>query len=318
MLERLQELGLSDEALALAQGMLLGDKSALSAETVEAFRTAGMSHIMAVSGLHVGIIMSVIWMLFKPIEWVVTLVASTSMSTYYTLGYVKRLLVIVVTVLYVWYIGSPPSAVRAAVMLSLFLLGWMLRRPTSAWRCLILAALVLLAWDPMTIGSVGFQLSFLAVIGILLFQPWLQSETIPGWVKLILLSIAAQWLTTPVVAYWFHQIPVLGWIQGLLIVPLMPLLVTLLIFGMLVPSLSFIGTLIEWITSWMGSVAQGIGRLEQLLLGGHVYFYPTWWEVFLAELLLLAIVLYLRLRREPDSVEQRITTIRERFKSTKQ
>lgn len=318
MLERLQELGLSDEALAMAQAMLLGDKSALSAETVEAFRTAGMSHIMAVSGLHVGIIMSVIWMLFKPIEWAVTAVAPTRMYSYYILGYVKRLSVIVITVLYVWTIGAPPSAVRAAVMLSLFLLGWMLRRPTSAWRCLLLAALVLLAWNPWTITSVGFQLSFLAVIGILLFEPWLNAEDIPRWFQLILLSVAAQWFTAPVVAYWFHQIPVLGWIQGLLVVPLMPLLVTLLIFGMLLPSLHFIGTLVEWITAWMGWVAQGIGRLEHLLLGGHVYFYPNWWEVVLVELTLLAILVYLRLRRGPATFEDNLAKTEQRFKPTKQ
>ncbi len=301
MLERLQDLGLSDEALALAQGMLLGDKSALSADMVNAFRTAGMSHIMAVSGLHVGIIMSVIWMLFKPIEWGVTLLAPVRLSTYYILGGVKRISVIVITILYVYYIGAPPSAVRAAVMLSLFLLGWMLHRPTSAWRCMILAALVLLAWDPWTICSVGFQLSFLAVIGILLFQPWLGDDDIPHWLRLILLSVAAQWLTAPVVAYWFHQVPVLGWIQGLLVVPLMPFMVVLLIIGLLLPSLHFIATLIEAITAWMGWVAHAIGRSEQLLLGGHLYFYPSWWEVLLAEMLLLAIILYLN-----------------RFKTTKQ
>ena len=71
MLESLHELGLSDEAIALAQGMLLGDKSGLSSEVVSAFRTAGMSHIMAVSGLHVGIIMSIIWICFRPVEMLV-------------------------------------------------------------------------------------------------------------------------------------------------------------------------------------------------------------------------------------------------------
>ena len=71
MIESLHELGLSDEAIALAQGMLLGDKSGLSSEVVSAFRTAGMSHIMAVSGLHVGIIMSIIWICFRPVEMLV-------------------------------------------------------------------------------------------------------------------------------------------------------------------------------------------------------------------------------------------------------
>lgn len=306
MLEQLQDLGLSPEAQALAQGMLLGDKSALSPEMVQDFRSAGMSHMMAVSGLHVGIIMSVIWMLLKPVEWLVLLIAPLRMNVYYAMGDIKRLLTILLTVLYVWYIGSPTSAVRAAVMLSLCLVGWMLHRPTSAWRCLVLAALVLLAWDPWCLATPGFQLSFLAVAGILLFQPWLQSRQLPWWLKLILLSVAAQWLTAPIVAYWFHQVPLLGCVQGLLVVPLLPLLMSLLLLGICLPSWHFLALLIETLTSWIGSVAQGVGRIEQLLLGGHLYFYPTWWEVLLAEVLLLALVCYLRLRHQvPITTEQR-------------
>lgn len=297
MLEGLQELGLSDESFALARGMLLGEKSGLSSEMIRAFRTAGMSHIMAVSGLHVGIIMSVIWMLFKPIEWAVILLAPPRLTTYYIVGDLKRISVIVITAFYVWKIGAPPSAVRATVMLSLFLVGWMIHRPTSPWRCLLLAALVLLAWNPLLLGNVGFQLSFLAVIGILLFRPWIQSEALPHWLRLALLSVAAQWFTTPIVAYWFHQVPVLGWVQGVLVVPLMPLLLTLLIVGMLFPSLHFLAVPIEALTAWMGWVAQAIGRVEQLLLGGHLYFYPTWWQVALTEAFLLAVILYLKTLR---------------------
>ena len=297
MLEALHDIGLSDEAQALARGMLLGDKSELSRELVQSFRTAGMSHMMAVSGLHVGIIMSVIWMLFRPVEWVVTYVAPIRMRTYYTLGTVKRLATIALTALYVWSIGAPPSAVRAGVMLSLCLIGWMLHRPTSAWRCMILAALVLLAWDPWSIGNVGFQLSFLAVTGILCFQPWLNDKRYPRVLRLILLSVAAQWFTAPVVAYWFHQVPVLGWVQGLLVVPLLPLLVGLILLVAVIPALTLVVPLIEWLTTWMGWVAQRIGQAEQWLLGGHLYLYPAWWEVLLAELLFLALAIYLRLRR---------------------
>jgi competence protein ComEC len=253
-----------------------------------------MSHIMAVSGLHVGIIMSIIWICFRPVEMLVGYLAPLNLTVHYALGDLKRIVVIALTAWYVWLIGAPPSAVRAALMLSLLMLGWMLHRSTSAWRCMVFAALVLIAWDPWTVGQVGFQLSFLAVAGILLFQPWLQSERFPRWLRLVLLSVSAQWFTTPVVAYWFHQVPLLGWVQGLLVVPLMPILVALLLVGILLPSFHFLAVPIEALTAWMGWVAQGIGRVEQVLLGGHLHFYPTWWEVLLAELLLLAIVLYFK------------------------
>lgn len=314
MIEQLQELGLSSEAQALAQGMLLGDKSALPMEMIRDFRTAGMSHILAVSGLHIGIIMSVIWMLLKPVEWLVLLTAPVRMRTYYLLGDAKRLLTIVVTVVYVWYIGAPPSAVRAAIMLSLCLVGWMLHRPTSAWRCLLLAALVLLAWDPWTITTPGFQLSFLAVAGILLFQPWLQSETLPWWLRVILLSVAAQWFTTPIVAYWFHQVPVFGCIQGLLVVPILPFFVGLLLVGMLFPAWSCIAVVVNALTNWMGWVAHAIGSLEKALLGGHLYLYGQWWEIVLSEVFLLAVVLYLRMRAsQPLTVEERKEELKKKY-----
>lgn len=296
---------LSDEAQALARGMLLGDRSGLTPEMVQTFRSAGMSHILAVSGMHVGIIMSVVWMLLKPLEWATLLLAPQRMWVYYSIGMVKRFTVIGVTILYVVMIGAPTSAVRAALMLSLTLIGWMMHRTTSGWRCLLLAALILLAWDPWSISEVGFQLSFLAVAGILLFQPWLQSKKCPRWFRLILLSVAAQWLTTPIVAYWFHQVPVLGWLQGLLVVPWLPAFVVGVLLLMLFPTCGWIAYCVELMTHWIGNCAELIGQMEQWILGGHVYLYPEWWEVVLAEVLLLAIVVYLRLRRasgNPDDV----------------
>ena len=286
---------LTAEAQALAQGILLGDKTALPSEMLQTFRTAGMSHMLAVSGLHVGIIMTVIWALLKPLEWLILLVAPQRTWVYYSTGICRRLITIGVTCLYVWRIGAPVSAVRATVMLSLCLLGWMLHRPISAWRCLVFAALILLAWSPTSIMTPGFQLSFLAVVGILLFQPWLQTQALPRWLRLILLSVAAQWLTAPVVAWWFHQVPLLGWLQGLLVVPLLPLFVTLLLLLRLWPACAVFVMPVNALTSWMGSVAQQTGRLEQLLLGGHLVCHPALWQCVVAEGLLLSIVMYFRL-----------------------
>lgn len=294
----LEQLGLTPEAEALARGMLLGDKSALDPSMAQTMRMAGMSHILAVSGLHVGIIMSIVWLLLRPLEWLVLLVAPIRLRVHYVLGSLRRVAVIAVTAFYVWRIGAPPSAVRAAVMLSLCLLGWIIHRPSSTWRCMVFAALVLLAWDPWCIAQPGFQLSFLAVTGILLFQPWLQDHGLPRWLRLILLSVAAQWLTTPVVAYWFHQVPVLGWLQGLLVVPMLPVLVSMFLLGMVCPSWHWLAWPIDALTGWTLWVAQVISRLEQLVLGGHLYLYPAVWEVVVAELLCLSIIIYARISRD--------------------
>ncbi len=300
---------LSPETLALAKGILLGDKSQISPEVMQSFRTAGMSHLLAVSGLHVGIIMSLVWLLLKPLEWLVLYLTSLpqlrcrvgSPKIAYIIGDTKRIFVILLTCVYVWLIGAPPSAMRATLMLSLCLLGWMFHRPTSAARCLLFAALLLLAWDPWLITNVGFQLSFLAVGGILLFQPWLNDTSLHWSFRTILLSIAAQVLTIPVVAFYFHQVPFFGWLQGLLVVPLMPLFVTLLLLCLCFPSFSWLSLIVEALRSWMELMADGIGNLERLLLGGHLYFYPSWIEALLAEIFFLSLVILLRVKKDNNA-----------------
>lgn len=297
VIQRLQELGISPETLALARGILLGDKTAIDPQSVQQFRIAGMSHLLAVSGLHVGVIMSLVWAMLKPVEAFVSLITQPRMSVYYASGIVKRMLVILLTVLYVWTIGAPTSAVRAALMLCLCMVGWMLHRPTSPWNCLLLAALILIASDPWNIVQVGFQLSFLAVAGILLFQPWLQDDSMRWWERMVLLSIAAQWLTAPFVAYYFHQVPFLGWLQGLLVVPLIPFFVGSLLVGILFPAFHWLCVPIEAFHHWLNWASGFIVSSEQYLLGGHLYFYPSWWEVALSEAFFLLLIAWLRLRR---------------------
>lgn len=298
IIQRLQELGLSPDVIALARGMLLGDKAEIDPSIVQSFRSAGMSHLLAVSGLHVGVIMSIVWLVLRPLEALVWLVTPPRMAVYYVTGIIKRLLVIVLTISYVWFIGAPTSAVRAALMLCLCLVGWMLQRPTSAWNCLLLAALVLLALDPWNITKVGFQLSFLAVAGILLFQPWLQDHDLRWWERMVLLSISAQWLTLPVTAYYFHQVPFLGWLQGLMVVPLVPFFVGCLLLGCLFPSMHWLCTPIDMLYGWITWSSQLITQWEGWLLGGHLYFYPSWVEAVLAEVFFLSLIIWLRIRRE--------------------
>lgn len=296
-LERLQELGLSAEVLALARGMLFGDKSVIDPALVHDFRTSGMSHLLAVSGLHVGVIMSIVWLLLRPAEILCYHLSSHWLKVYYATGTIKRIIVMVVTVLYVWLIGAPTSAVRAALMLCLCQMGWLLRRPTSAMHCLMLTALILLAIDPWNITQVGFQLSFLAVLGILLFQPWLQDHEYRWWERLVLLSISAQWLTVPLVAYYFHQVPFLGWLQGLLVVPLIPCFIGGLLLGACFPAFHCLCLPLETLYGWFSWVSKQIGHWESLLIGGHLYFYPSLIETIVAEIALLALVAWFHLSR---------------------
>lgn len=312
--ERLTELGLEPETIALARGMITGDKSDLSRESLKMFRAAGMSHLLAVSGLHVGIIMTIIYTLLKPIEWGIILFVFSRQGIFptrwhYLIVAVKVSVVIATTLLYIWSIGFPPSAVRAWVMLSLMLAGTALHRNVSQWQTWLTAAIVLLIYDPMAITQPGFQLSFLAVAGILVCKPFIKREDVRAieinkWqnrlvfrVKsIIIVTLAAQALTMPVVAYTFHQVPLLGWVQGILVIPLIPVFVMLLLVGLAFPSAHFIAYPIEWLRLWMEQVALKTTKVEEVLFGGHLYLYPTWWEALLLGIAILSLILILKLR----------------------
>lgn len=302
--ERLTELGLSHETIALAQGMLTGDKSEMSLQTLQMFRAAGMSHLLAVSGLHVGVIMSVVYLFLLPVERAVKLYVFVRcgyvpMRIHYIATAILASTVIAVTLLYIYSIGFPTSAVRAWIMLSLLLMGKVLHRTVSLWHNWIVAAVVILVIDPLAIMQPGFQLSFLAVAGIILWHV-LASRTDGEsalWAKirsLLVITIAAQLLTMPVVAYTFHQVPLMGWLQGLLIIPIMPLFVSLLLLGIAFPGLQLIAHPIEWLYQWMELIALKTSEAEAYLLGGHLYLYPTWWEALLLGMFNLCLMLLVR------------------------
>lgn len=302
--ERLTELGLSPEAIALAQGMLTGDKSEMSHQALHMFRAAGMSHLLAVSGLHVGIIMTIVFMFLMPIERAIKLfifrrIGYIPMRVHYIATSLLSLTVIAVTLLYIWQIGFPTSAIRAWIMLSLILLGTIMHRPVSLWQNWAMAAIVILIINPLTILQPGFQLSFLAVAGILIWRPLIARKDHEPvlWARirgLLLVTTAAQLLTMPVVAFTFHQVPLMGWLQGLLVIPIMPIFVSMVLLGIALPDIHLLATPIEWMYQWMELVAQKTTEVETSIFGGHLYLYPTWWEALLLGVFMFCFMLMVR------------------------
>lgn len=303
--ERLTELGLSPETIALAQGMLTGDKSEMSQQALQMFRAAGMSHLLAVSGLHVGIIMSVVFLFLLPIERIIKIIVfkrcgHIPMQLHYTTTTTLALSVIAITLLYIWEIGFPTSSIRAWIMLSLMLMGTIMHRQVSPWQNWVIAAFVILIIDPLAILQPGFQLSFLAVAGILLWRPLVarknHESTLFAKIRgLLLVTCAAQLLTMPVVAFTFHQVPIMGWLQGLLVIPIMPLFIGFLIAGIIFPDFKILAAPIEWMYRWMELVAQKTTEVETSIFGGHLYLYPTWWEALLLGVFMFCLMLLVRL-----------------------
>ena len=211
--------GLDERAAALMQAMTLGIRADLG-ELREVFALSGLAHILALSGLHVGILMGALGWLLRP------------------LGQRRYPLMMLLLIGFVFLVGASPSVLRASLMVGAVLLSlWLGSGRIEAWPALSLAALVTLLWHPSWLFDLSFQLSYLAVIGILLLTVPLTKRFIgtnlSWWHPKVLLfgsvtvSIAAQALSLPLVASTFGNVPLLSPLVNVVAIPLATLLVPL-------------------------------------------------------------------------------------------
>ena len=239
-------------ARAVVLALVLGQKDDLTAEISDAYARSGTMHVLAVSGLHVGIICWVLCLLLVPFKYLGRL----------------RLLSSGIALLVLWFYafvtGLSPSVLRAITMFTFLVVASMLGRQTSTYNTLSIAAFLLLFWNPSWIFSVGFQLSYLAVIGILYLQPRIYRLLTPNyWLldKLWLLSavsLGAQLSTAPLSVYYFHQFPTYFLLANWVVVPAAFAIVCL---GLLVLATCF----------WPGLSATIAWLLEKVVLGVNVW-----------------------------------------------
>ncbi len=227
------------KARGLMQAMLLGDEVNLDEDLRDAYAATGIIHIIAISGGNVAIFFIVIsfllrWLKHKKHLWV------------------RYAIALPLVWFYVVMAGSSPSAIRAAVMFSLLAVGVMLQKNNNSLNQLFATAFVLLCTEPMWLFAVGFQLSFVAVLSIILFYgpiyKWLSPKyllTKALW-STAAASLAAEILIAPLVIYYFHNFPVMFIIANVAAYIFMSVV---LILGMGVIVLSFVpamATLLGW------------------------------------------------------------------------
>jgi competence protein ComEC len=225
---------------ALIAATLLNERNELDENLMAAYSNTGIIHIIAISGMHIVLLASFIL-------WILKIIPSSKW-----IG-IKYGIAVVVVWLYIALTGFPPSAVRAAIMFTLLATGLTLSRihnPVNIWAA---AGMLVLCYNPCWLYDVGVQLSFLAVLSILLFytpvKAWLTPKNkISRWLwEVLAVSVAAQILVFPLVIYYFNQFPLLGLLAN---VPA-ALYSTLLMFGAL---LMFILHAIGCPAMWLGTV----------------------------------------------------------------
>ncbi|MBQ0057589.1 MAG: ComEC/Rec2 family competence protein [Bacteroidales bacterium] len=314
-LDRLHSLQLTPHAEALAAGLILGDKRQLDKSVVRDMRDAGMSHILAVSGLHVGIVWLLIWyslsMVVMPVVYV-SGVDNIAVNRY------MRLVTLSLLWLYIFIVGCQPSVLRAGIMISIAQLSVLFRQDVWNWRCLLYAVVLMLVIQPSVFYEVGFQLSVSAMIGIYALLPlivprsdgsrrhegfWLRIGHVV-W-RLLWMSIAAQVFTTPLVAYYFHHFSVFSCFQALLVVPVVSILIYLLAFALIVPSsVALLSYPIEAITWWIEFVASFVSRFELWFLSARAEWYPSLTEVLFYEFMLALAVTFWRIGYERERAKK--------------
>ncbi len=271
---------ISDDELAALSAMTLGEKNLLSKSTREVFSDAGVSHILALSGLHLGIIYSLLQFLL------------TFGGRLRRMRIPAQILILLFIWTFVFVAGIPQSLLRAAVMYSVVSLDIMLRRNSISLGNLYFAAFVILLFSPFSLFDIGFQLSFVSVFCIIKFvrtiAPARTMSTFAGKIwGLVAVSLCAQIGVAPLIAYYFHNFPTYFILSNLVAVPLTSCIVAcgfaLLAFSWIPFLASAIATALEFILSCL----QGFLAMVSAMPYASLTFFPS-----LATVILLYVALF--------------------------
>jgi competence protein ComEC len=261
---QLKKTKLKPRHIAFINALVLGNKNLLERSTYQQFQKAGVVHILAVSGLHVGLIVLLlqgITYFLKHKKWTRSL---------------RVLLIVNVLWLYAWLVGFSPSITRAVTMFSFFILLTLINRKTNGITSLALSAMLLLFIDPWLVFDVGFQLSYFAVASILFFYPiiynlfstktWLIRK---AW-ALASVTLSAQIGVLPFTLYYFNQIPGLFLISNLLILPFLFLVLLSCIISILG---SFYFIELEWIQGLTEHIIDGLMWVIEFIARQDAYYF---------------------------------------------
>lgn len=273
---------------ALAKALLIGYRIDLDKDLVQAYSNAGVVHIIAISGLHLGLIYGLLlWITLK--------------IPFLKKAKVPRVLVILFCMwFFVFLTGASPSVMRAAVMFSFISVGTIFQKRVSVYNSLSASAFLLLCFDPYLLWNVGFQLSYLAVLGIVALQ-----KTIYNWFyvknkildytwKLASVSIAAQIFTIPICFYYFHQLPLLFLIANIIVIPLATVALCGCIALIAVSPLGFLPVYIgKLVSAFLFAMNYSVRAVNQLpfLLWNNVSI--SVWETILLYLIFIAFLTWI-------------------------
>ena len=277
---------------ATASALVLGVTDGLDNDLLGAYSATGSLHVLSVSGLHVGIIYWLILLVLKPLNKSVTGKWALAIFS------------IIVLWGYAFVTGLSPSVLRAVTMFSCVAIARPWSRRTNIFNTLAVSAFCLLLYEPYLIMSVGFQLSYLAVIGIVYLQPILSRLWEPkSWLwdnvwQITCVSVAAQLATFILGLLYFHQFPVYFLLSNLFVIPasfvVLVLGIVLIGVSLFAPIASLVGFLLEWSIRILN---YGVFEMEALPFSLIDNVYITTFQCWLLIAVILLIVLLFEYRK---------------------
>lgn len=286
------------DAYGVSSALLLGVRSTISDEIVQAYANTGTMHILSVSGLHVGIFYLILDFILNLLPYF----KSDSMNR----KYLKAIIITCIIWFYACMTGLCPSVARSAVMFTFLIFGKLNRKHVNSYNVLAASAIPLLIANPYMVTQVGFQLSYLAILGIVTFQPVIHKLYRPRtklmtyiW-SLVNVSIAAQIGTIPVTIYYFHQFPNYFLLSNIVAIPLSFLV---LVAGVAFFCLSFIhsinditGSILEFLLKALNYVVVKANTIPGALLD-NLYLTQYQALIFYSFFIFLAIFIYSKNKR---------------------
>lgn len=212
---KIEKCSLSKETSDFLISVLLGDRSYLKDDIRTSLSSAGLAHILALSGMHVGIVLSIILIILFPLSLI-------------GFNKVSKIIALLLIWLYVGLTGASSATIRAAIMASLVLGAYLFQRKNSALNALLAAATIILLVDPLALWDIGMQLSFLCVGSILIFVNKLnpmdhhKHPRLFKIINLFLISLVTTFATWVLISYYFGEVPLLFLPANLIILPLLP------------------------------------------------------------------------------------------------
>ena len=279
LLERYTKFEIKNEELAIISALTLGKKENLSPQLKSAYASAGAMHVLAVSGLHVGIIYLILQLVLN------------SLNRFKYGPQIRSVILIIAIWVYAFITGLSPSVMRAATMFTFMVIAVVFKRNSNIYNTLALSAFVILVFKPYMLLEVGFQLSYLAVFGIiylhsylynlLTFKPWLLNK---AW-EITCVSIAAQIATAPLGILYFHQFPTYFLFSNLIVIPAAFFIIFTAVSFQIFWFIPWVGKGLSWlllhIVYTLNYVVKWIDQLPHSLISGLDISVLETWIVYL-------------------------------------